>query len=121
MFAAWVIFLCPDARDLRILGVQGKLLVEGVMGTVCRLARAHCCRQTGQARHLLGDPDAACRRIGQDTLNAERAHRLSAWWQAARPLRNKCKDCTAAWAFHQARPVGLRYGPQATRPRRVSA
>jgi hypothetical protein len=42
MFAAGVIFLCPDARDLRILGVQGKLLVEGVMGTVCRSARAHC-------------------------------------------------------------------------------
>jgi hypothetical protein len=42
MFAAGVIFLCPDARDLRIPGVQGKLLVEGVMGTVCHLARAHC-------------------------------------------------------------------------------
>jgi hypothetical protein len=42
MFAAGVIFLCPDARDLCILGVQGKLLIEGVMGTVRRLARAHC-------------------------------------------------------------------------------
>jgi hypothetical protein len=42
MFAAGVIFLCPNARDLRILGVQGKLLVEGVMGIVRRLARAHC-------------------------------------------------------------------------------
>jgi hypothetical protein len=42
MFAAGVIFLCPDARDLRILGVQGKLLVEGVMGIVRHLARAHC-------------------------------------------------------------------------------
>jgi hypothetical protein len=42
MFAAGVIFLCPDARDLRILGVQWKLLVEGVMGTVRHSARAHC-------------------------------------------------------------------------------
>jgi hypothetical protein len=48
-------------------------------------------QHTGQARRLLGDPDAICRRIGQDALNAERAHRPSAWWQAARPLRNKCK------------------------------
>jgi hypothetical protein len=36
------IFLCPDARDLCILGVQGKLLVEGKMSTAHRLARAHC-------------------------------------------------------------------------------
>jgi hypothetical protein len=42
MFAAGAIFLCPDARDLRILVVQGKLLVEGMMSTVRRLARAHC-------------------------------------------------------------------------------
>jgi hypothetical protein len=42
MFAAGAIFLCPDARDLYILGVQGKLLIEGVMGTVRRSARAHC-------------------------------------------------------------------------------
>jgi hypothetical protein len=42
MIAAGVIFLCPDARDLCILSVQGKLLVEGVMGTVHLLARAHC-------------------------------------------------------------------------------
>jgi hypothetical protein len=42
MFAAGATFLCPDARDLRILGVQGKLLVEGMMSTVRRSARAHC-------------------------------------------------------------------------------
>jgi hypothetical protein len=34
MFAAGVIFLCPDIRDLCIPGVQGKLLVEGMMSTV---------------------------------------------------------------------------------------
>jgi hypothetical protein len=28
MSVAEEIFLCPDARDLRILGVQGKLLVK---------------------------------------------------------------------------------------------
>jgi hypothetical protein len=42
MFAAGAIFLCPDIRDLHILGVQGKLLVEGVVSTVRRTARAHC-------------------------------------------------------------------------------
>jgi hypothetical protein len=42
MSAAGAILLCPDARDLRILGVQGKLLVEGMMGTACCLARSHC-------------------------------------------------------------------------------
>jgi hypothetical protein len=42
MFAAGAIFLCPDIRDLRILGVQGKLLVEGVVSIVRRTARAHC-------------------------------------------------------------------------------
>jgi hypothetical protein len=31
------------------------------------------------------NPDVVCQRSGQDTLNAERAHRLSAWWQAPRP------------------------------------
>jgi hypothetical protein len=29
--------------------------------------------------------------MGQGALNAERARRPSAWWQAARPFRNKCK------------------------------
>jgi hypothetical protein len=42
MFAARAIFLCPDIQDLRILGVPGKLLVEGVMSIMRRMARAHC-------------------------------------------------------------------------------
>jgi hypothetical protein len=42
MFVAGAISLCPDARDLRIPGVQGKLLVEGIMSTMRRSARAHC-------------------------------------------------------------------------------
>jgi hypothetical protein len=63
MFASGAIFLFPDIRDLCILGVQGKLLVEGRMSTVRRSARGHgctVCQQTGQARRLLSDPDAAC-------------------------------------------------------------
>jgi hypothetical protein len=40
MFAAGAIFLCPDIRDLRILGVPGKLLVEGMMSSVRRTTRA---------------------------------------------------------------------------------
>jgi hypothetical protein len=42
MSVAETIFLCPDARDLRILGVQGKLLVEGRMSIARRSARGHC-------------------------------------------------------------------------------
>jgi hypothetical protein len=36
------IFLYPDVRDLRILGMQGKLLVEGKMSTARRSAQTHC-------------------------------------------------------------------------------
>jgi hypothetical protein len=42
MSVAESIFLCPDARDLRILDVQGKLLVEGKMSTARCSARVHC-------------------------------------------------------------------------------
>jgi hypothetical protein len=42
MFVAEAIFLCPGARDLRILGVQGKLLAEENMSIAGRSARAHC-------------------------------------------------------------------------------
>ena len=122
MFAAGAIFLCPDIRDLRILGVQGKLLVEGMMSTVRRMAPAHRLTTdwTG-APSAEDDPDAVCQRSGQDALNAERARRPSAWWQAARPLRNKCKGCMDVWTLHQARPAGLCHGPHATRQQRAFA
>jgi hypothetical protein len=42
MFVAETTFLCPGARDLRILGVQGKLLAEEKMGAVLRSEPAHC-------------------------------------------------------------------------------
>jgi hypothetical protein len=42
MLAAGAIFLCPDIRDPHILGVQGKLIVEGITSTVRHTARAHC-------------------------------------------------------------------------------
>jgi hypothetical protein len=41
MCAVGALFLGPNIRDLHILGVQGKLLVEGVMSMVRRSARAH--------------------------------------------------------------------------------
>jgi hypothetical protein len=41
MFAAGAIFSCPDIQDLRILGVPGKLLVQGMISIVRRMARAH--------------------------------------------------------------------------------
>jgi hypothetical protein len=42
MYVAEAIFSCPDARGLRILGVQGKLLAGEKMCIVRRLAWAHC-------------------------------------------------------------------------------
>jgi hypothetical protein len=67
-------------------------------------------QQTGQARRLLDDPDAACQRIGQGAFNAERARRLSAQWKAAHLFLNKCRGCTTS---HQVRPSNLCHGPQA--------
>jgi hypothetical protein len=71
-------------------------------------------------RHLQDDPDTVCQRRGLDTLNAERAHRLSTWWQAARPLRNKCIELLALEALRQAPLVGLCHGPPATRQQQAS-
>jgi hypothetical protein len=45
---------------------------------------------------------------------------LSAWWQATRPLRNKCRELLALEALRQAPPVGLCHGPLATRQQRAS-
>jgi hypothetical protein len=42
MSATEAILWCPDTRDLHILDVQGKLLVEGMMSTVRRSAQAYC-------------------------------------------------------------------------------
>ena len=74
MSVAEAIFLCPDARDLRILGVHGKLLAEGMMSTVRHMARAHCLMID-----WTGASSNAVQRRGLDALNAKRAHRLSAW------------------------------------------
>jgi hypothetical protein len=71
MFVAGAILLCPDARDLRILGVQGKLLVEGMMSIVRRMAPAHRLTTDWTCASSAEDgPDAVCQRSGQDTLNA---------------------------------------------------
>jgi hypothetical protein len=42
MSVAETIFLYPDTRDLRIFGVQGKLLVKERVSIARRSARAHC-------------------------------------------------------------------------------
>jgi hypothetical protein len=42
MSIAETIFLCPDARDLCILGVQGKLLAEEKTSIARRSVWAHC-------------------------------------------------------------------------------
>jgi hypothetical protein len=101
--------LSPIVRDLCIFGVQGKLLVEGLTQCAAWHGRT-VCQQTQQARCLLDDLDAAYQRMGRDTLNAERARRPSAQWQAARPLLNKCRGYMT---LRQARTDGLCHGPQA--------
>jgi hypothetical protein len=81
IFAAGAIFLCPDTRDLRILGVQGEASrirhdehsAPCSTGALFRL-------WTRQVSRLQGDPGAACQRRGQDAINAEGAHRLSVGW-----------------------------------------
>jgi hypothetical protein len=62
------ISLCPDARDLCILGVQGKFLVEGMMSTLCcnRLVRRVMSR--GLVAYLHGG-----RRRVLSAINAEAA------------------------------------------------
>jgi hypothetical protein len=89
MSVAETIFLCPGARDLRILGVPGKLLVEEKMGAVLRSKTVHYPPTDWSGHRLPDDPDVVCQRIGQGAFNVDRACRLSAWWQAARPFRNK--------------------------------
>jgi hypothetical protein len=42
MFVAGAIFLCPDIRDLHIISMQGKLLVQRMMSTVRRVAQTYC-------------------------------------------------------------------------------
>jgi hypothetical protein len=101
--------LRPVIRDMCIFGVLGKLLVEGI--TQCT-AWCGCtvCQQTQQARRLLDDLDTACQWMGRHALNAERACRPSAQWQAACPFFNKCRGCTTSC---QVLARCLCYGPQA--------
>jgi hypothetical protein len=73
--------LRPNIRDLRSIDVQGKLPWQRTSGdgwAQCTLQRGRTVWQwNGQARRLQGGLDAACQLSGQDTLNAEGAHRLS--------------------------------------------
>jgi hypothetical protein len=78
MFAVGAIFLCPNIRDLRSIDVQGKLLAQGMMDTVCRAARAYCLTADWIGTLFAGWPWR--RLLGQVALNAEGTHRLSAGW-----------------------------------------
>jgi hypothetical protein len=42
MSTAEAVLWCPDTRDLHILGVQGKLLIEGMMSTVRLSTQEYC-------------------------------------------------------------------------------
>jgi hypothetical protein len=81
IFAARAIFLCSDTRDLRSLGVQGEASrIRDDEYSAPRSTGALFPQWTGQVRRLQGGPGAACRRSGQDVINVEGAHRLSAGW-----------------------------------------
>jgi hypothetical protein len=73
MFVAGAIFLCPDIRDLRSIGVQGKLPWQRISDDGHNAPRS-----TGVLFDNGLDRHAACQRSGHDTLNVEGAHRLSA-------------------------------------------
>jgi hypothetical protein len=111
MCVAGALFLGPDIRDMHILGVQGKLLVEGVTSIVRRMARA-CYLMIDWT----GAPsDTVYQWRGLDALNAERAHPSLALWQAAHSFCNKCSGRAAPVARRQTPPVGSCHGPQAMR------
>jgi hypothetical protein len=78
------------------------------MSIARRSARAHYL--PAYPAGVLDDFDAAYQRMGRDALNAERARRPPAQWQAARLFLNKCRGCTTS---RQVRPGGLCHGPQA--------
>jgi hypothetical protein len=74
--------LRPDIRDLRNIGVQGKLPWQRMSDDGwAQCTSQHGCtvwQWGGQAHRLQDGLDVACQLSGQDTLNAEGAHRLSA-------------------------------------------
>jgi hypothetical protein len=94
--------LCPVVRDLCIFAVQGKLLVEGIAQYAAWHGRT-IRQQTQQARRLLDDLDAACQRMGRDTLNAERACRHQ---RSGRRRVLSSINAGATWLY-------LRLGPMA--------
>jgi hypothetical protein len=81
IFTAGAIFLCPNTRDLRILGVQGEAShIRDDEHSAPYSTGALFQQWTGQVSRLQGGPSAACQRSGQDAINAEGAHRLLAGW-----------------------------------------
>jgi hypothetical protein len=69
MSVAEAIFLCPDARDLRILGVQGKLLAEreddysASLGTGALSSNRPIARQCGGRRCVFSSINAGAARL----------------------------------------------------------
>jgi hypothetical protein len=90
MSVAETIFLCPAPEICVSLACRGSFLWKRRWVLYSARNRRTARQLTGQAHHLLDEPDVVCQRIGQGAFNVERACRLSAWWQAARPFHNKC-------------------------------
>jgi hypothetical protein len=76
------------------------------MGTVHLAARAHCSAMEWIGTPLLDGLDAACQLSGQDALNVVGRHiACERDSQAARLLRNKCRDSAAQRPYVRLRPL----------------
>jgi hypothetical protein len=101
MFVAGAIFLCPNIRDLRSTGVQGKLLVQGMMSTVRRAARAYCSTMDWTGAPSAGWP----------------WHRLLAEWTG----RIKCCEGTSPVSRVDRRRVLSAISVETVRPRGLTS
>jgi hypothetical protein len=109
MLIVGAISLFPRIRDLRSIGVQGKLPWQCTSNDGC----AQCTSQhgrtvwqwNGQACRLQDGLGVVCQLSGQDTLNAEGAHHRQRDSQAARLLHNKCIDSAAQRPYVRLRPL----------------
>jgi hypothetical protein len=101
MFAAGAIFLCPDIRDLRSIGVQGKLLAQGMMSIVRRAAWVYCLTTDWTGAPSAGWP----------------WHRLPVEWTG----RIKCCEGTSSVSRVDRRRVLSTINAETTRPRGLTS
>jgi hypothetical protein len=100
MFVVGAIFLRPDIRDLRSIGVKGKLLWQ----RICDGGHS-ASRSTGVLFVIGLDRHAASQQSGQDTFNAEGHIACQRDRHAVHPLRNKCRGSAAQRPYVRLCPL----------------